>query len=361
MGVAGKHDYGLYAVAAHLVLYHFVGAFLPHPDESVAFYDYELLPLAVVPVLAFGDSGPGDVDAHLSAGGGVDELGERAAVVDVHLQVEDGLIFGQIAEIGGKEALGERVGGDFRYHQSGRQGGEPVQEVDNLAEGDVECRGHVAVTAIGLADSLHAVELAVMLAALQGENHLVDEVVDVEELELNGGVIHLDWQPVGNVVAEGGHGGVVVGTAPLAEEVGKAVYEDFCAVFAGIAEEKLFAGFLAFAVGMAGVAAYKRGLNGAAEHHRAGVAVLAQGVEQGRGEAEVALGEVLGVFGTVHAGEVEHEVGLGAVAVEVLGRGVEVVLENLVDGHGVIPGFAFLYVIELGAKVLSNESFSTCN
>ena len=66
----------------------------------MAFDDDELLPLGVVPVLALCNTGLGDVDAYLSAIGGVDKLGKRAAVVAVHLQVENGLVGGQIAQIG---------------------------------------------------------------------------------------------------------------------------------------------------------------------------------------------------------------------------------------------------------------------
>ena len=53
---------------------------------------------------------------------------------------------------------------------------------------------------------------------------------------------------MGDVVAEGGDGGVVVGSAPLSEEVGEAIDEDFSSGFFGIVEEELLACFFAFAV-----------------------------------------------------------------------------------------------------------------
>ncbi len=80
-----------------------------------------------MPVLAFGDAGLGDVDAHLTAAGSVDEFCERAAPVDVHFQVEDRLFFGQVAEIGREKTFGETVGRNLGYHQRLRHFGELMQ------------------------------------------------------------------------------------------------------------------------------------------------------------------------------------------------------------------------------------------
>ena len=76
VGVAGEHDDTLDFVTTHLVVEDFVGAFLAELDEAVARDDDELFPLGVVPMLALGDAGLGDVDAYLSAIEGVDEFGE---------------------------------------------------------------------------------------------------------------------------------------------------------------------------------------------------------------------------------------------------------------------------------------------
>ena len=96
VGVAGEHDDTLDFVTTHLVVEDFVGTFLAELDEAVA-RDYdELFPLGVVPMLALGDAGLGDVNTHLSAVEGVDEFGERTALVNIHLQVEDGLFLGKV-------------------------------------------------------------------------------------------------------------------------------------------------------------------------------------------------------------------------------------------------------------------------
>lgn len=76
VGVPREHDDGLDFVTTHLVVEDFVSAFLAELDETVARDDDELFPLGVVPMLALGDAGLGDVDAYLSAVEGVDEFGE---------------------------------------------------------------------------------------------------------------------------------------------------------------------------------------------------------------------------------------------------------------------------------------------
>ena len=117
MGVTGEHDDGLDFVTTHLVVEDFVGTFLAELDEAVARDDDELFPLGVMPMLSLGDAGFGDVDAYLSAVEGVDEFGERTTLVNIHLQVEDGLFFGQVAQEGAIETLGKGVGGDLGNHQ----------------------------------------------------------------------------------------------------------------------------------------------------------------------------------------------------------------------------------------------------
>lgn len=96
MGVTREHDDGLDFVTTHLVVEDFVGAFLAELDEAVARDDDELFPLGVVPMLTFGDAGLGDVDAHLSTVEGVDEFGERAALVNIHFQIEDSFFLGKV-------------------------------------------------------------------------------------------------------------------------------------------------------------------------------------------------------------------------------------------------------------------------
>lgn len=73
-----------------------------------------------------------------------------------------------------------------------------------------------------------------VLLALQGVDHLLDKVIDIEQFKFYRWVVDRDGEVIGDVVAEGGYGGVVVGATPLAIEVGEAIYQDFGTCFLAI-------------------------------------------------------------------------------------------------------------------------------
>jgi len=85
VGVSGEHVDGFDPVAADLELQDFVRAELALLDKSMPRDHDEELPLGVVPVLALGYAGLGDVDADLSDICTLDKFGERASRVGVHL------------------------------------------------------------------------------------------------------------------------------------------------------------------------------------------------------------------------------------------------------------------------------------
>ncbi len=134
VGIAGKHDYALYPVPADFIVQDLVRAFLTEPDESVSRHDDELLPLCVVPVLPLGNAGLRDVDGHLPAVEEADQLSEAAPFVRVHVQIEDGFLFWQIAKICTEQAFGKTLGRHFRYHQGFLYVGKTVEQVNYLAQ-----------------------------------------------------------------------------------------------------------------------------------------------------------------------------------------------------------------------------------
>ena len=74
MSVAREHDDRLYLISAHLIVENLcirVG-FIAKLNQSMSADYREILELAVVPVLALGDSRLGDVDADLTMGEGVE-------------------------------------------------------------------------------------------------------------------------------------------------------------------------------------------------------------------------------------------------------------------------------------------------
>ena len=69
-----------------MVVDHFSSPNLSELDQGLSTYNKELLVLGMVPVVALGDSRLGNIHRELAALGGPDDLGEAAAVVNVHLQ-----------------------------------------------------------------------------------------------------------------------------------------------------------------------------------------------------------------------------------------------------------------------------------
>ena len=154
---------------------------------------------------------------------------------------------------------------------------------------------------------------------------------------------------MGDVVAEGGDGGVVVRTAPFAEEVGESLDEDTGACLLGVLEHEFLACLLPLAVLGGAEATCEGGLDGAADHDRTGVVVLLECIEQHGGETEVALHELLRILRTVDTGKVEDESAVLTPSVQLLGSGINVVF---IDGFDrlreIVPlGLAILYVVEL--------------
>ena len=300
---------------------------LPELDRRGAGDHQEPLPLAHVPVVALGDAGPRDVDGDLAALGRAQELGERAAVVHVGPEAIGEVPRLVVGQERAPELLGEGALGEVGHRERLAAVSESAQQVDDLAQGL-----HVGVGDVAELLALHALQPVVAAAVLtpqQGAQHLTDQVVDVEELQLHGGVVHGVGAAVGDGVAEGGHGGVVPRAAPLAVEVGEAVDEHRRPGALRVLAEQALPRQLRLAVYGALEAARQARLRGAGEHDGALIPVALEGVQQRGGEPEVSLHELGLVLGAVDAGQVEDEVGAGAEVLQLGGRRVDVVLHDL--------------------------------
>lgn len=330
---------------------------LPQLDRRGAGDHQEPLPLAHVPVVAPGDAGPAHVDRDLAAVGRAQELGERSARVRVGPEA-----IGEVARlVVGQERAPELLGEGALREVGHREGlsavSEAVEQADDLAQGL-----HVGLRNVAEPVSLHPLETliaAAVLLAEQGAQHLVDQVVDVEELQLHGWVVHGVGAAVGDGVAEGGHGGVVARAAPLAVEVGEAVDEHRGARASGVLPEQALPRQLRLAVDRSLEAAREARLRGAGEHDGAFVPVALQGVQQLGGEPEVALHELGLLLWAVDAGQVEHEVGAGAVVLQLLLGRVDVVLHDLEGEERLVFGAAVLavpYVLQRAAEVPADEA-----
>ena len=127
MGMAGQHVNALDIITGYLKLNDFIRSQFAFLNQAMSGNDDEELPLGIMPMLAFGDAGFGDIDADLTTIQCMHQFRETAAVIDIHLQRECYFLFRQVAEVGRVEFLGEAVGGDLRNRQCLGLLCEPVQ------------------------------------------------------------------------------------------------------------------------------------------------------------------------------------------------------------------------------------------
>ena len=147
MGPAWNHVDRFYLVAGDLEFDCLAGVDVTLLNEAVALDDDELLPLAVMPVLALGDAGLADVDGDLAAVLGVDQLGEGAAGIGVHLQGILELLGREVGQVEGIEFLGKGSGRHLGHHEIHRLLLELIKQVHYLAQGHLVGHGDTAVAA----------------------------------------------------------------------------------------------------------------------------------------------------------------------------------------------------------------------
>ncbi len=131
-------------ITGYAIIDYLIGSLFTQLDKTFARNHDELLPLGVVPVLALGDAWFADVDGDLTAIQCMNQFRKATSVVHIHLQVEDGLLLGEIREVGAVEALCERVGRNLGNHESTRHFLELMKEVNDFAKGYLV--GHWAET-----------------------------------------------------------------------------------------------------------------------------------------------------------------------------------------------------------------------
>ena len=162
-----------------------------------------------MPVLALGDSWLGDVDAHLTMSEGVEELGEAASGIHIHLVVIDGFLLWEVREIGGHELVAEaalREGDHVDAVLVGCCIGTLMDDVNDFTKGGFMCYRYKTVTTILSWNSLNSIKLTTMFVACESPNHFIYQIINVEQLHFHTAVVDLYGQVVGNVVAEGGYG-----------------------------------------------------------------------------------------------------------------------------------------------------------
>ena len=167
--------------------------------------------------------------------------------------------------------------------------------------------------------------------ALHGVQNFFRQVVHINQLQFHCRVGNGDRQVTGDVVAEGGHGGIVVGAAPFSEQIGQAVDHPGCASFSAIGKKQLLRRLLGLPIGTPGIPSGQTGLNGGGEQYRAAVTAFQKHLQQSAGEVCVSDCKFSRILGPVHASQVDHEICLFAVVRQGLCRSIPRTQENFLD------------------------------
>lgn len=235
MGVADGDIDHLELISGDPVFNAVVAADLAKAYDPLPAHHQELFVLGVMPMVPLGDPRFGNINGYLPTIGSFDEFGEGAAFVDIHLQRIAKSVGRKITQVGAVKFFCEvvsKVGDATRFPGLF----ERVDQLDEITEFDGMNRLHLAEV------------ILLRQCAVEGCDERIHHIVDVHQIHAHGRVVDLDRQAVGDIVAEGRHARVVVGTAPLAEDVGQAVDKHRSAGRVTVSEHSFFSHFLAGAV-----------------------------------------------------------------------------------------------------------------
>ena len=211
-----------------------------------------------------------------------------------------------------------------------------------------------------------------MLFIFKAIQHLLHQVINVQQLQLHIRVIHLDRQVVRNVIAERSHCAVVVWSAPLSKQIREPVYQHLCPRLFLIFQEQVFPCFLRAAVLTIAEASSQRSLLRRRQHHRASVPILLQRIQQRRSKAEVPFHKLRSLLRSVHTRKVKHEVTFLTPLIQQCRISINVILIHLfyplaplairrgVGGEvWTRPVLPLFDIIKVSAKVPTHEPFCT--
>ena len=170
-----------------------------------------------------------------------------------------------------------------------------------------------------------------MFFPFQTGNHLVNQIINIQQLQLHRRVVYRIRQVIGKGVAKSGHRAVVVRATPLSEQIRESVNEHLGACLLAILKEQVLPSLLAATILAVSETTRQTCLLRAGKHHRTTVAVLLQGVQQRTGKAEVALHKLLLVLWAIHSGEIEHEIRLRTEFVQKIRIGINIIFVDFLD------------------------------
>ena len=162
-----------------------------------------------------------------------------------------------------------------------------------------------------------------VFASRQGGDQLVDHIIHIDKVHHHLRIIHLDRQVVRDIVTESRHCTVIVRTAPFPEHVRKTIDQDLRPSLSGILEQEVLSCPLRLAIRIV-----QRRLRRRRDHHRTGIAVFLQRIQQEGSETEISLHKLRLVFRTVHPGQVKDKIGILAIDVQFGRVAVRIIFED---------------------------------
>ena len=138
---------------------------------------------------------------------------------------------------------------------------EDVEELNYSSKCSLMCYRCIAVSAVILHHSIHAVKLTMMFFAFDSIKHFLNQIIDEEHFKLYARIVYCDRQIISDVVAESANSTVVIRSYPLTHKIRETVNHNSVACFFTIGKEQFFACLLTQAVLRGTKASCKRGLN----------------------------------------------------------------------------------------------------
>lgn len=213
----------------------------------------------------------------------------------------------------------------------------------------------------GMADGNGAVAVIGSVGmSLDGVQDFLDQIVDIYELKRGVGITNRDRQISRYVVAKGCDDGIVVGSAPLAEEIGQAIHHDIRTRFPAVFENELLCALLGLPVEAAGVASRQTRLNGRGQQHGTAPVVFAEYTKKPTRKVRVARFKFAFVLRSVHARKVDDKISPTAEPLKLLGGYLPCAEENVVCFYsrtGLIS--AVFYGINAFRKVPADKAVRT--
>ena len=171
-----------------------------------------------------------------------------------------------------------------------------------------------------------------MLPALQCTDHLFYQIIYVQQFQLHSWVIDGNRKVVGIIMAKSCYSAVIVRLTPLSKQIWETVNQYSCTSLLTVVKKQLLSSQLAFTVVRLAIPANQRSLNRGCKHHRTGIAVFFQCIQQSGCKSKITTQEFLGIFRTINTSQIKYEVRITAGLFQQLSGRIAIIQIQLSNG-----------------------------